>query len=433
MNNTVVQMEVNGKTFNILGLPNSGVFKLEVYNPIGSGIETLFKEKTGKAIYGASHLVEHLSFKSTRDYGSSELLKLFKENGYRNAQTSYNSLNFHFLTTVKHIDMAIKTVLNVTYNDLTRISVDEFESERKVVINEVNRYHDNSQLMFSLNTYGLITGDEESNILGTEKVLSTLSITDMIELKALFNAHSDKYFNIIYDPVVSDIDYIVSEIVKQAEEFEKTVALPIIDIDVQSYAKKRINITSNKHIKREDDSKQSTISIYIDESSTTFAMYAGGIFTKELSNENSMFNIIRDKHGLTYGVVYGSYELKHGNGTRFNVDVTTGNEELVIKLFKEIVISMPELYTEEVHKSVMETILLKDTISNLDLKNTASMFTDMIRNKSEFNRYKDIVADNSNNWMKGEIEHNGSYELVKTYLTNIANKVKEEDYIVITN
>lgn len=433
MNNTVVQKVVNGKIFNILGLPNTGVFKLDIYNPVGSGIETLFKEKTGKTIYGASHLMEHLSFKSPRDYSSHELLKLLKENGTRNAETGYNSINFHFLTTVKHIDIAIKTVLNITYNDLTRISVDEFESERNVVINEVNRYHDDSQLMFSLNSYGLLTNDENNNILGSEQVLSELTISDMIELKALFNAHDDKYFNIIYDPVVSDIDYIVNEIVKQAEEFEAIVIKPTTDIDICSYANTPNSITSDKFIKSEDESKQSIIKIYIDVNTTTFGMHAGNMFTKELSNENSMFNIIRDKHGLTYGVSYDLYRFKRGYGVMFSVDVTTGNEELAIKLFKEIVTSMPDLYTKEAHKSVMKTILLKDTLSNLNLKNTASIFTDMINSKSEFDRYKDIVADNSNNWMKAEIEYNGSYELVKTYLTNIADKVKAGEYITITN
>jgi len=64
----------NGIKFNLLTLPETNFFKIEVINKYGSNVERVIKDKTGKNVYGISHFIEHLAFRSPKDYSTQELL-----------------------------------------------------------------------------------------------------------------------------------------------------------------------------------------------------------------------------------------------------------------------------------------------------------------------------------------------------------------------
>ena len=95
-----------GVTFNFLELPKTNFFKVEVINSLGSNVERLIDIKCNKKIYGMSHLVEHLSFKSTQAYSTNELMEILSNKGSYNASTSYNQVRYYFETTSANIDLA---------------------------------------------------------------------------------------------------------------------------------------------------------------------------------------------------------------------------------------------------------------------------------------------------------------------------------------
>ncbi len=82
----------NGKKFNLLTLPGTNFFQFRIFNNYGANIERIVKEKTGKNVYGISHLIEHLSFKSTKDYTTDELIKITRNEGACNAGTSHDRI-----------------------------------------------------------------------------------------------------------------------------------------------------------------------------------------------------------------------------------------------------------------------------------------------------------------------------------------------------
>jgi hypothetical protein len=80
-NRTFIQKKVGNLHFNILNLPNSNFFRFEIVNKFGSNIERLYKDLHNENVYGISHLVEHLSFKSPMDYDTKTLNKLLSSKG----------------------------------------------------------------------------------------------------------------------------------------------------------------------------------------------------------------------------------------------------------------------------------------------------------------------------------------------------------------
>ena len=56
----------DGFTFSVVEIPNSGMFQYELATDTGADIERTFLNKTGRWVFGISHLIEHLSFKNTQ-------------------------------------------------------------------------------------------------------------------------------------------------------------------------------------------------------------------------------------------------------------------------------------------------------------------------------------------------------------------------------
>lgn len=67
-NKTFKTVTRKGRELNLLTLPDTNSFKFEIINHYGLNIERVVKNKTKKNIYGISHFIEHLRFKSTKDY-----------------------------------------------------------------------------------------------------------------------------------------------------------------------------------------------------------------------------------------------------------------------------------------------------------------------------------------------------------------------------
>ena len=98
---------------------------------MGSNIEKVYENRHNKNVYGISHLVEHLSFRSPKDYTSEELLEKLKSEGTYNASTDHDRINYWFKTTTDRTKLAINLISNVALNNLSKISDEEFQIEKK--------------------------------------------------------------------------------------------------------------------------------------------------------------------------------------------------------------------------------------------------------------------------------------------------------------
>ncbi len=437
MKNTFRQIKYNGTTFNVLGLPNTDIFKIEVLFMFGSNLEQEYELTYNKKIYGAMHLAEHLSFKSTKFYDTDLLLELMKKYGNRNASTGYSELRFFQLTTTKHSDFAIDAIIGTAFNDLSKVTPKEFKIERDIVINEVKEYYDKHNIMFYLNERSrLLNNDKDDNIIGSPEILNTVTLEDMSILKkAIMRDEDCRYINLIYDPEKTNetefyrlLDNITKkiDILLPDRNFKHSLNLDRVNCQTKLNPEKRDSVFT-------DDSKESMISLFLDVEENYIVRYIGNIFTKELSVKNSLFNIIREDHGLAYGMGYSKYKLLDRDLTKFNITVTPGNEVKTLKLFKNILINMPNIYTRAKHDELIETVLLKSALSAPNLFNYTKLSNIATYYPNEFAILADIAFKDISYIDKQEYKCFCSYKNTLQYLKNIAAKIVIDDYIVIRN
>lgn len=435
MKRTLKSISKNGRQFNLLSLPGSNYFRFEIVNTFGSNIESLYHKHTSKNIYGLSHLVEHLGFKSTRDYTSEELNSIIKTKGMYNASTNTNEINYWFKTSMNNIDLAISVVCNYAFNDLCKITQDEFDKEKKVVINEIKKYNDDHQVMFSFNTHTkLFNLHEDDNIFGNIDNISEFTLNDAIELKNIFNSNSDIYFNITYDPQVLLQKEILDKITSQINTWN------IITADFNEYTptkyKKYINemqlITGEKYLQNNSEQMLVSINIPISSIYSTIPLKAALNYFEDIS-ETSLNEYIREKNGLTYSVSLYSWCNGDNAIVTFTCDVSEGTQELMIDLFKQSIQDTVSNFDEDKYKNLIDTKQLSNTMKKLSQEYYNSLFNLIIYHNDIFEKYKNVLSNDADKYFNNIYTEICSFEEVKSCMNEVLNSVITKNYTLVKN
>jgi len=339
-NKTFKTVTRNGRRFNLLTLPDTNFFKFEIINNYGSNIERVVKDKTSKNIYGISHLIEHLSFKSTKDFTTEELLTIGKNDGVFNASTGYGNIKYWFKSKADNIDLAIKFVCNVALNDLTKISKKEFDTEKKVVFNEAKRAHDNHQMMFYRNSISSLVGYEsEDNIIGTPETIDTFALEDAIAVKNIF------------------LNEVLTKIMDELAKFQVPKKASIV-VAHEEYLT-HLKMPRIGQYKIDTKSEQAMTNITIDSVENALVSGATLYYLSNLAEGTSLDDLIRQKNGLTYGIQFYMDQISYKPFATFVCDVTVGNEDKLLKLFKESINLSADEFSEEKYNRYMKTAKLK--------------------------------------------------------------------------
>ena len=372
MNNkrTYAQKVINGKKYNILALPNTNFFKFEIINMYGSHIERIYKEKTGKNVYGISHFIEHLGFRATKDFDTPTLLKHLKNEGTYNASTDYDRINYWFQTTMDRMDMAIKLVCNYALNDLDKIPEDEFEVEKKVVYNEAKRYADDDQTMFYFDSgKALCDYEDEDNVIGIPETIDTFTLEDAQHIKDIFLQSGSNVINVTYDPNGMTE---AAVILKIEEEMQRFKPLGISDIVTQAEYDVAVIQPINHTRQIPNESEQAMTILNLDVVTDKVTADSGNAFLAQYAPDVSLNDVIREQNGLTYGVHFSATNVSYKPYTYFACDVSRGTEEQLMQLFNESINKSADIWGEESYNKYMQTKKLKRTMSLLDQKNYGS-------------------------------------------------------------
>ena len=431
MKRTFKTKKIKGRNYNILALPGTNFFKFEIVNMYGSVVERIYKARTGKNVYGLSHLVEHLSFRATKDYNSKELLSLINSEGTYNTSTDTTRINYWFQTTMEKSSLGIKLVLNYALNDLTRISQEEFDIEKKVVYNEAKRYADDDQTMFAFNIYPTINElHPEDNIIGVPETIDTFTLEDAIALKDIFLQNTDVYYNITFDPMILT----EAEIIEQIEfELLKFKHVPTVDeISKELYSSYIKTIHNKSHI-IQNESNQMLTAINLDIIDNKIIADAGNDYLARYAKDTSLNDIIREQNGLTYGIDLYSHNVDYVDYVMFSCDVSKGSEELLKKLFKQSINESVDAWTEESYNNYMNTRRLKRTLNLLNQKNYEFWITLAIWNP-EIIQAIDYVASEDLDKAYEELDKIFcTEEKIKEYLDLFRYNVNLGRYTLITN
>lgn len=333
----------HGLNFYALDLPNTGVFNYRIKFKKGANIERIFAKDQNKDLYGISHLIEHLSFKSTKEYSTDEIKKCTKIYGETNAYTTLNEVSYYMDSNYKYYPEVISLVNNIAFNDLTKVNEEEFTLEKQIVTSEVKMYNDEVKDKFlNLSLSRLFNISDYDNVLGNANNIENFKLEDLIEVKSKTLNKNNFDIIIIYDSTKSDIDFLTDYICSTIEKFN------LKDYEDKNFENKYLTYIpelENKNI--EIDLEQEIKQTYIYQ----LAEYKNRKWPIELINyvlsylsyfaNSSLFEYVREQEGLTY------YIYMH-NMIFFN--------KSFLVLRTEIKKDCLELCKEKIKQSILDTI-----------------------------------------------------------------------------
>lgn len=425
------QIERNGRTYNMLSLPGTNFFKFEIINMMGSNVERLYNEKHNKNVFGISHFIEHLGFRSPKDYSTKELMKLIKNEGTYNASTDYDRINYWFQTTMDRIDLGIRLVANYTLNNLDTIPVEEFEIERKVVFNEAKRYADDDQTMFWFNSTRSLTGyTSEDNVIGVPETIATFTQEDCIAIKNIFLKSGSNVYNVTFDSDLLTENEVIDKIETELIRHEPLSLENIISHDeYMAGVIQPQKVTS----KLENESEQAMTFINLDVVDNKMTADSGNAYLSTYAEETSLDDIIREQNGLTYGISFGAGTTSYKPYTYFGCDVSKGTEDQLMELFEESIKLSTSAWTKEAHAKFISAKRLKRTMSLLDQKNYGSWHSIATWYPEVIVEMKDILATDLDAAYEVMDETYSTFEEIGAYLKVVQATVEAKDYGLVTN
>ena len=129
----------NGLQVVVIPMDNgSGVITTDIYYKVGSRNETMGKS-------GMAHMLEHLSFKSTKKLKEGEFDVIVKSRGgVNNAATGFDKTHYYIKTASKNLEMTLELFAELMHN--LKLDDEEFQRERDVVAEERRLRTDNNPM-----------------------------------------------------------------------------------------------------------------------------------------------------------------------------------------------------------------------------------------------------------------------------------------------
>jgi len=129
----------NGMQIVVIPMKNdSGVITSDIYYKVGSRNEVMGKS-------GMAHMLEHLSFKSTKKLKEGEFDTIVKSRGgVNNASTGFDKTHYFIKTASKNLSMTLDLFSELMHN--LKLTDEEFQKERDVVAEERRLRTDNSPM-----------------------------------------------------------------------------------------------------------------------------------------------------------------------------------------------------------------------------------------------------------------------------------------------
>jgi predicted Zn-dependent peptidase len=149
------------------------VVNLSLWLRVGSAVES-------DAINGMAHFLEHMIFKGTQELQCGEFERRIEERGaYTNAATSQDYTKYYITTAPQ--DFAALAPLQIQVVMAPRLSAEDFERERPVILEEIRRAEDNPRRRTYARTMELVFDrlPYRRPVLGPTAVIERLTVEQM--------------------------------------------------------------------------------------------------------------------------------------------------------------------------------------------------------------------------------------------------------------
>lgn len=215
---------------------SSPLVSLQLYIKTGSAFETAQEA-------GFSHFIEHLVFKSTKNYPNNTIMdKASFYGGNINAYTEYESTCFYINLPSEFIEIGIELLSQLVIH--ANFSKKDFESEKKVVIEELKQYKNDPEETFIESIPSLIfkQGPYNMPIIGNIEILKASNHNDLTDFYKKFYQPQNAFMTVSGD---FDLDLLKELSNKYFSEWEE-----LSDIRIESYQETDFPLFSLQHIHR---------------------------------------------------------------------------------------------------------------------------------------------------------------------------------------
>lgn len=310
--------------------------------PVGS----LWEKENQK---GLAHLVEHLAFKSTSKYTTSELLKKLEINGADiNAHTSFDFTDFYFTSCDEHFVDTLDLMVEMLTDK--NIPEHEFQKEKSIVIQELKMNKDNALSIAYLDSYKNALNMDP--VIGFEDTLNKMTLKQVYAWFNKYIVREGMTISIVTGLSIRKVKKILNSAMLKFRAGDKK------ELDyAKSYIKKQMKGSDNFITYKKKKDQQNTIVLSLplnitwDECAIKKQMLVD-ILSEGLTS--ILFREVREKYGYCYSI----NALESTTNTLAFKDVwkdrlfiyTSCTPEYTndcIKVIKEVLFNLPKLITKD--------------------------------------------------------------------------------------
>lgn len=290
-----------------------------------------------KGKYGVSHLLEHLVCK-----GIDHLMSDFERDGISwNAYTGDREIVFYMTGLDEYVNKWKKTFYESILN--FKITEEQFQNEKKIVLEEYNMYFNNQSESHWMNLYRKIF--DNYGAIGLREDLEKLVLQDCYD-----------YFQLQYTKPHKIID-VSKTSHKETENFFKSV--PFADYNINKDFKFIINkdfiFEKSNEFKKESSIINVSKVIRKDLPHVEFIcrMLCGGL-------KSPLIQEVREKNGLVYHINCSLHEPVNGSGVvLISTETSNKNSKKVQELIKMVIENPDKYMTEERFEIVLQYFEIK--------------------------------------------------------------------------
>ena len=299
-----------------------------------SGFYIVFEGSTNlekPGIYGVSHLLEHLQCKNFE-----HLREEFESNGIDwNAMTSSNNIVFYFVG----LESNLKKYRNRLVDLITdfKITKEQFENEKKIVLQEYGSYFGDQDSSHQLNLSRKLFKDYDP--IGLREDLNSMKYMDVMKFWELQYSKPTKIINVSpSSPFKMDIDF--SDIkIDRKYEFG-----PYDDVSLEQ--------------RTDYGDKASIIMVSpLVEKDFNYITFVNSMLSTGLSSP--LYTEVREKRGLVYSIRCGQSRFNRQGITSISTKTSSENVESVYDAVKYVLDNPDRFMTKERFETIKNSLLIR--------------------------------------------------------------------------
>jgi predicted Zn-dependent peptidase len=254
------------------------------------------------------------------------------------------------------------------------------------------------------------------NILGEADDVAVLTLDTLIDLKKQMLAGSEQCINVTYDPQCTGVDEIVMMIEAEIARYDIPEYSPALRVAIESCLP-TLGTNDDVYVGAYGDQSMTNILIPSVENTYKLASLAAGYLGRRATT--SMNDLIREKHGLTYGIHFYHTLTFNKNYDSFVCDVSPGDEALLLSLITESIDASVAGFTSEKWDGVLQTIRNERILANMNLNSYDDLIVTGYMHPTVYAGYADVFEVNIDAAIESIYTDEYTFENIRDGIENI--------------